>query len=103
MPLLSKICYLHYIGKVYSNLHTCPVFNTNTYIGVLEAASAIGMSGLPQVFDVSLLKDNDFIKAMHNLLLDVHINKGYLICQESSRRFPIDNGIPNMKLPESEV
>ena len=47
--------------------------------------------------------DNDFIKAMHNLLLDVHVIKGYLICQESLRRFPIDNGIPNMKLPESDV
>ena len=65
--------------------------------------NVIGMTGLPNEFDASLLNDNDFIKAMHNLLLDVHVIKGYLICQESSRRFPIDNGIPNMKLPESDV
>ena len=72
-------------------------------LGILEAANAIGMTGLPNEFETSLLNDNDFIKAMHNLLLDVHVIKGYLICQESSRRFPIDNGIPNMKLPESDV
>ena len=37
------------------------------------------------------------------LLLDVHIQAGALICPESGRRFPINEGVPNMLLHEDEI
>lgn len=36
-------------------------------------------------------------------ILQVEVIKGFLICPESGRKFPIENGIPNMLLNEGEV
>jgi multifunctional methyltransferase subunit TRM112 len=60
------------------------------------AAKAIGLKNIPDTYDPSFLADNDFLLAMHNLLLDIHVIKGFLICPETGRRFPIDNRIPDM-------
>ena len=70
---------------------------------VLVVAAAVGLEGFPPTFQPSLLEDEDFLQAVHNLLIDIHVKTGTLICPESGRRFPIINGMPNMKLPESEV
>ena len=80
--------------------HILPSLN---WVGVLLVSNIIGLDGLPEEFNTGLLDDNDFLKAMHNLLLEIQIIKGFLICPESGRKFPIENGIPNMKLPEAEV
>ena len=44
-----------------------------------------------------------FLRIVHLLLLDVHIQAGALICPESGRRFPINEGVPNMLLHEDEI
>ena len=64
--------------------------------GVLIAADAIGLKDIPPHLDSSHLLDEDFLMAMHNLLLDIHIVKGSLVCGESGRVFPIVDGIPDM-------
>jgi uncharacterized protein YbaR (Trm112 family) len=33
----------------------------------------------------------------------VHVLEGDLVCPESSRKFPIKNGIPNMLLNQDEI
>ena len=43
-----------------------------------------------------MISDNDFIQALHHLLLDIHIVEGTLICPESGQRFPIHEGIPSL-------
>ena len=63
---------------------------------ILIAANAVGLQGIPQTFDPSLLDDTAFLQALHNLLLDVHVTKGKLVCPESGRKFPIENGLPDM-------
>lgn len=37
------------------------------------------------------------------IIPQVEVIKGFLICPESGRKFPIENGIPNMLLNEGEV
>ncbi len=64
--------------------------------GVLLVAQAVGIEGLPDTFSISLWNDEEFLLAMHNLLLDVHIIKGKLVCPESQRSFKIENGIADM-------
>jgi multifunctional methyltransferase subunit TRM112 len=71
--------------------------------GILVVAEAVGLKGLPKVFNPAILEDASFLKAAHNLLLDVHVKRGTLICPESGKRFPIENDLPNMMLPENEV
>lgn len=60
------------------------------------AADAIGLKDIPREYDCKLLQDADFIRAMHNMLMDIHVIKGCLICPESGRRFPIENRIVDM-------
>ena len=64
--------------------------------GVLVAAKAVGLEELPSQFDMSLLTEENFLLAMHNLLLDVHVKTGVLTCPESGRKFPIENGRADM-------
>lgn len=71
--------------------------------GLCVGAQAVGFEGLPNVWEPSLLADDDFLQAMHRLLLDIHIKEGFLVCPESGKKFPIQGGIPNMMLPETEV
>ena len=69
---------------------------TLDWAAITIAANAIGLKGIPKEFDAQLMDDKDFITAMHNLLLDIHVIKGFLVCPESGRRFPIENRIVDM-------
>lgn len=71
--------------------------------GVLTAAEAMGVEGLPKTLSPDLLQDESFLVAMHNLLIDVHVEEGVLTCPESGRRFHICRGIPDMMVPENDV
>mmetsp|Transcript_24926 Transcript_24926/g.30002 ORF Transcript_24926/g.30002 Transcript_24926/m.30002 type:complete len:122 (-) Transcript_24926:852-1217(-) len=48
-------------------------------------------------------RNDDFLRKAHHALLEVHIVEGTLICPDTGRRFPIQNGIPNMLLHEDEL
>jgi len=47
--------------------------------------------------------DEAFLRKAHHALMEVEIIDGHLKCPESGRKFPIQNGIPNMLLNEDEV
>jgi multifunctional methyltransferase subunit TRM112 len=64
--------------------------------GVLIGAHAVGLEGFPENITDELIADDDFIQALHHLLLDIHIIEGSLICPETGYRFPIHEGIPSM-------
>lgn len=64
---------------------------------LLIAAEAVGLQGMPLKFDPLLLDDNNFVQAIHTLLLDIHIEKGELICPDTGTMYPIVNGVPDMR------
>mmetsp|Transcript_4261 Transcript_4261/g.7225 ORF Transcript_4261/g.7225 Transcript_4261/m.7225 type:complete len:123 (+) Transcript_4261:150-518(+) len=70
---------------------------------VLVAAAAVGMQGVPETLTPDMLENEDFLLKMHNLLLDIHVIDGALICPESGRRFPISERIPDMRVPEEDL
>lgn len=47
--------------------------------------------------------DSNFIDTLHHVIYDIHINDGYLQCNKCQRKYPIQSGIPNMRLNEDEV
>ncbi|KAF2365855.1 hypothetical protein FHG87_003388 [Trinorchestia longiramus] len=47
--------------------------------------------------------DEDTLKRIHHVMMEVEVVDGYLECPETKRQFPISNGIPNMLLNENEV
>ncbi|XP_017780470.1 PREDICTED: multifunctional methyltransferase subunit TRM112-like protein [Nicrophorus vespilloides] len=69
-----------------------------------KAADTIGqLDDLPKELSQEYENDNDFLKKVHHVLLEVDIVNGELVCPETGRKFPINNGIPNMLLNEDEV
>jgi len=74
------------------------------YSALYDAAQSIGHhSGLPDKLVEDYEHDEDFLKAVHHVLLEVDVVSGDLECPESGRKFPITRGIPNMLVNENEV
>ncbi|XP_003706029.1 tRNA methyltransferase subunit 11-2 [Megachile rotundata] len=69
-----------------------------------KAAESIGHVGeLPQTLIQDFETNEDFLKKVHHVLLEVEVINGDLLCPESGRKFPINDGIPNMLLNEDEL
>ncbi|CAJ1058735.1 hypothetical protein F2P81_008050 [Xyrichtys novacula] len=71
---------------------------------LVQAAEELGhREDLPGELMAEYEKDEEFLKKVHRVLLEVEVIEGCLQCPESGREFPITRGIPNMLLNEDEV
>uniref|UniRef100_A0A1B6JDB0 Multifunctional methyltransferase subunit TRM112-like protein n=1 Tax=Homalodisca liturata TaxID=320908 RepID=A0A1B6JDB0_9HEMI len=78
-----------------------PKIDWNTLYG---AAEGLGhASDLPKTLVEDYENNEDFLKKVHHVLLEVEVISGELVCPETGRKFPITSGIPNMLLNEDEV
>ena len=69
-----------------------------------SAANDLKMHELDDISELSqILNDDAVLRKVHHLLFEVHLIDGFLICPETSRKFPVKDGIPNMLLHEDEV
>uniref|UniRef100_A0A914WA77 Multifunctional methyltransferase subunit TRM112-like protein n=1 Tax=Plectus sambesii TaxID=2011161 RepID=A0A914WA77_9BILA len=74
------------------------------YTACRTAAESIGEAeGLPTEVGDMWEENEDFLRKLHRVLLEVEVTEGELQCPESGRKFPIKNGIPNMLANEDEV
>ena len=69
---------------------------------LVKAASEMGISTLPPTLSDDLAHNEDFLKALHHILMNVHLVHGMLTCPVTGREFPVTNGIRNMMLEEEE-
>ena len=60
-------------------------------------------SDLPSDLEENYENDQDFLKKVHHVLMEIDIINGDLVCPETGRKFPVSDGIPNMLLNEDEV
>merc|ERR1711915_521599 len=68
------------------------------------AAQCVGhQEDLPDSIPDGYDGDEELLKKLHHILLEVEVTSGCLVCPETQRKFPITNGIPNMLLNEDEV
>ena len=51
---------------------------------------------LPPAVPEDYATNEEFLKALHHVLLEVEIVEGVLVCPETDKRFPIKDGIPSM-------
>ena len=79
------------------------MFSKIDWKALVEASRSIGYTELPDEVEPSMLDSDDFLCRFHHALLKLHVKQGALICPETSRRFPVTKGIPNMLLHEDEV
>ncbi|XP_023241506.1 multifunctional methyltransferase subunit TRM112-like protein isoform X1 [Centruroides sculpturatus] len=61
------------------------------------------LNDLPKVLVPNYEADENFLRKVHHILLEVDVISGDLLCPETGRKFPITDGIPNMLLNEDEV
>ncbi|KAI3619006.1 hypothetical protein WG66_000566 [Moniliophthora roreri] len=47
--------------------------------------------------------DDELLKNLHHVLLEIHVEEGIMICPNCSHNYSISNGIPNMLLAEHEI
>jgi multifunctional methyltransferase subunit TRM112 len=64
----------------------------------------------PQKPDLQSDDDHDnnnnntaLLEALYIVLFNIHVLEGTLICPDTGRQFPIQDGIPNMMLHEDEI
>ncbi|XP_042626615.1 multifunctional methyltransferase subunit TRM112-like protein isoform X2 [Cyprinus carpio] len=70
---------------------------------LIQAAEWLGQSqDLPSTLIPDYEKDEEFLRKVHRILLEVEVVEGCLQCPESGREFPISKGVPNMLLIEDE-
>ncbi|KAG5186054.1 hypothetical protein JKP88DRAFT_162383 [Tribonema minus] len=81
--------------------HIAPTLN---WPALRQAVKQVGLPEdmLPEAVSDALLGDEAFLRALHRVLMDVHVVAGALVCPESGRRFPIAHGIPDMMIAEGE-
>ena len=96
------------VSHVFHSLELVEKILRKTQLSALQsAAKNLKLKGKwLEVTDISvetILADNDMLRELHNLLFEIHVQEGSLICPESGRKFPIKDGIPNMLLHEDEV
>ena len=65
------------------------------------AINQLGIDTLPDIIPDPLT--DEFISELHTIMLDIHIMDGYLQCSKCERKYPIQSGIPNMRLNEDEI
>jgi len=68
----------------------------------VQAAIEVGIPTLPATLTEAMADDNDFLRALYHVLMNVHVVRGTLTCPVTGRQFDVTNEIPNMILDEDE-
>eukprot|EP01117_Protostelium_nocturnum_P003994 TRINITY_DN15267_c0_g1_i1.p1 TRINITY_DN15267_c0_g1~~TRINITY_DN15267_c0_g1_i1.p1 ORF type:complete len:123 (-),score=27.53 TRINITY_DN15267_c0_g1_i1:14-382(-) len=68
-----------------------------------QACGDVGITTLPEEPPANPEGNQEFLKTLHDIIIDTHIQQGSLTCNNCKRVYPINNGIPNMLLNENEV
>ena len=80
------------------------IFPRLEWPALVAAAAAVGAPPPPPtVTDAMLAGDDAFLRAFHHALLEVTLQEGALVCPATGRRFPVEQGIPNMLLTADET
>jgi len=69
---------------------------------LVRACKEMGIPTIPVQLTDDMAHNQDFLKALHNILMNVHLVQGMLTCPVTGKEFPVTNGIANMMLDEED-
>lgn len=78
------------------------ILNMLDWQALVKAASQMGLNTLPNILTDDLAHDENFLRALYHVLMNVHLINGMLTCPETGREFPVTGGVLNMMLEEEE-
>ncbi|KAI8390803.1 uncharacterized protein BYT42DRAFT_610082 [Radiomyces spectabilis] len=70
---------------------------------LLQTAVQLGIATLPAQIPENALENEEFLKALHSVLLETHVQQGRMVCPNCQHVYNIKDGIPNMLLAEHEI
>jgi multifunctional methyltransferase subunit TRM112 len=76
------------------------MLNKIDWTALVSAAKDVGIT-IPDTLPEN--RDEEFLKNVHHVLLDIHVKEGEMTCPHCNRSYPISQGIPNMLLKEDEM
>ncbi|PVF94606.1 Trm112p-domain-containing protein [Serendipita vermifera] len=63
---------------------------------LVDTAKSLNDQSLPEVAPEPGDISEEFLKALHHVLLEIHVEEGGMVCPNCNHVYPISNGIPNM-------
>ncbi|KIM30708.1 hypothetical protein M408DRAFT_65943 [Serendipita vermifera MAFF 305830] len=70
---------------------------------LVDTAKSLNNQSLPDQAPEPQAANEEFLKILHHVLLEIHVEEGAMLCPNCSHVYPISNGIPNMLLQEHEL
>ena len=104
-PLRIEVEKTEILPSDYDAVMTASMLRKIDWAALKSAASDMSMHEFDEVLEITeeMKNDDSVLRKIHHLLFEVHLIDGHLVCPESSRKFPVKDGIPNMLLHEDEV
>ncbi|CAO3613014.1 unnamed protein product [Cunninghamella blakesleeana] len=62
-----------------------------------------GISNIPNEIPENATENEEFLKVLHSILLETHVQQGKMVCNGCQHIYNIKDGIPNMLLAEHEI
>ncbi|KAG8753018.1 hypothetical protein FRC14_006516 [Serendipita sp. 396] len=70
---------------------------------LVDTAKSLNDQSLPDQPPERENVNEEFLKTLHHVLLEIHVEEGAMACPNCGHVYPISNGIPNMLLQEHEL
>ncbi|KAG8680559.1 hypothetical protein FRC08_016206 [Ceratobasidium sp. 394] len=70
---------------------------------LVSTARELGDDSLPEMQPAAGTEEDEFLRKLHHVLLEIHVEEGAMICPNCQHSYMIMQGIPNMLLAEHEI
>ncbi|KAF9507345.1 hypothetical protein BS47DRAFT_1321304, partial [Hydnum rufescens UP504] len=70
---------------------------------LVSAERDLGSMTLPETPPEPGTETEEFLKTLHHVLMEIHVEEGTMTCPNCGHVYPIFSGIPNMLLAEHEI
>ena len=67
-----------------------------------KGALEMGITSLPNEFTEEMANEDDFLIALYQVLMNVHLVRGILTCPDTGREFSVVDGIPNFVFDDDD-
>ncbi|CEJ02632.1 hypothetical protein G6F70_008892 [Rhizopus microsporus] len=79
------------------------VLNKLDWDALRNTAIQLGIDTLPEKIPENAEENEEFLKVLHSVILETHVQQGQMICPNCNHVYKIKDGIPNMLLAEHEI
>ncbi|ORY98529.1 hypothetical protein BCR43DRAFT_454668 [Syncephalastrum racemosum] len=102
-PLQLRDVQLEMIEAEYSPEFLANILPKLDWDALNATALQLGISSLPAQVPENAAEDEAFLRTLHNVILETHLQQGVMICPNCNHEYKIKDGIPNMLLAEHEI